>query len=230
MPFFFFDPTFVLLIPAVILALWAQMRVKSTYHKYARVRSASGLTGAQVARRLLNMHGLNDVEVEAVAGELSDHYDPRSKTVRLSEVVYNKTSVAALGVAAHEVGHALQHSKGYAPLAIRNALLGPANFGSTLAFPIFLVGFFFSTGAGWLMDLGIYLFLAVLAFQVVTLPVEFNASRNAMSDLRSAGILARDEATYASKVLNAAALTYVAAAAVSLMHLIRLLILRSARS
>lgn len=229
MPFMLFDPTFVLLIPAVVLAIWAQMKVKSSYQKYSQVRSASGLTGAQVARRILNMHGLNNVEVEPVAGELSDHYDPRTRTVRLSEGIYNVNSVAALGIAAHEVGHAVQHANGYTPLKIRHAILGPANIGSTMAFPLFFVGFIFANSMSWLMTVGIYLFLGALAFQLVTLPVEFNASTRAMSSLRGSGLMAENEVKLAGKVLNAAALTYVAAAAMALMQLIRLLILRGAR-
>ena len=228
MEFLFWDPTMILLIPALILAFWAQGKVKGSYQKYSRIRSASGLTGATVARKLLNMNGLNDVEVEPVAGELSDHYDPRSRKVRLSEGIYNVGSIAALGIAAHEVGHAVQHSKGYAALKLRHALLMPANFGSTLAFPIFIVGFIFSS-MNFLMDIGIILFLAALAFQLITLPVEFDASRRALVALRSTGIMADAEVDQARKVLAAAAWTYVAAATMALSHLLRLLILRGAR-
>jgi len=223
----FFDPTFVLLIPAVALAFWAQSKVRRTYKKYSQIRSVSGLTGADVARQILNLQGLSDVEVEAVKGELTDHYDPRVRKVRLSEGIYNSGSLAALGIAAHEAGHATQHSNGYAPLKLRHALLMPANLGSNLAFPIFIVGFIFSSFEV-LMDVGIILFVAALAFQLITLPVEFDASRRAMVTLRSTGILDNSEADQARKVLNAAAWTYVAAATMTLSHLIRLLILRGA--
>ncbi|MCF7809606.1 zinc metallopeptidase [bacterium] len=224
----FFDPTFILLIPAMIIAFWAQNKVKSTYAKYSRVRSASGMTGAEVAKRILSLQGINDIEVEPVKGELTDHYDPRTRKVRLSEGIYNSSSVAALGIAAHEVGHAAQHSEGYTALKLRHALLRPANLGSTLAMPIFLIGFIFSSFKP-LMDVGIILFMAALAFQLITLPVEFNASSRAMANLRSTGILVDSEADQAQKVLNAAAWTYVAAATMMLSHLIRLLILRGAR-
>jgi len=228
MMFPLFDPTMVLLIPALILAFWAQGKVRRSYHKFSQVRSASGLSGATVARKLLNLNGMNDVEVEPVVGELSDHYDPRTKKVRLSEGIYNSGSVAALGIAAHEVGHAVQHANGYAALSFRHALLLPANIGSNLAFPIFLVGFIFSS-MNFLMDIGIYLFLGALVFQLVTLPVEFNASRRALVALRSTGIMADAEVDQARQVLSAAAWTYVAAATMALSHLLRLLILRSAR-
>lgn len=224
----FFDPTFVLLIPALALAFWAQNKVRSTYRKYSRIRSASGLTGATVAKRLLNLQGLNDVEVDRVAGELSDHYDPRVKKVRLSEGIHDSSSLAALGIAAHEVSHAAQHAEGYAPLKLRHTLLLPANLGSKLAFPIFIIGFIFSS-LHVLMDIGIILFTAALTFQVITLPVEFDASRRALVALRSTGILASSEADQAGKVLSAAAWTYVAAATMTLSHLIRLLILRGVR-
>ncbi len=223
-----FDPTFVLLIPAMILALWAQAKVRSTYRKFSEVASSSGLTGAQVAKRILAMEGVSDVEVEAIAGQLTDHYDPRGKVVRLSEGIYGERSVAALGIAAHEVGHAIQHARHYAPLHIRHAILVPANLGSTLAMPLFFVGMLFSS-MKVLMDVGIFLFIGVLAFQLVTLPVEFDASRRALAALRGSGLMASEEVGLAKKVLTAAAWTYVAAAAVSLTHLVRLLILRNAR-
>jgi hypothetical protein len=224
----FFDPTFVLLIPAMIIAFWAQNKVKSTYAKFSRVRSASGMTGAEVAKRILSLQGLSDVEVEPIKGELTDHYDPRTRKVRLSEGIYNSSSVAALGIAAHEVGHAAQHSEGYTALKLRHALLKPANLGSTIAMPVFLIGLIFSSFKP-LMDVGIILFMAALAFQLITLPVEFNASSRAMANLRSTGILVESEAEQAQKVLNAAAWTYVAAATMMLSTLIRLLILRGAR-
>lgn len=224
----FWDPTFLLLIPGMILALWAQARVKSTYHKFSEVASSSGLTGAQVAKRILAAEGVTDVEVEAIEGELTDHYDPRARKVRLSSGIYGERSVAAFGIAAHEVGHAIQHNRGYAPLQLRHALLVPANLGSTLAMPLFLVGFIFSSFKV-LMDVGIFFFLGALAFQLITLPVEFDASRRALASLRGSGMMHDSEVFMARKVLTAAAWTYVAAAAVSLMHLIRLLILRGSR-
>lgn len=228
MPFSFFDPTMILLIPAMILAFWAQSKVKRSYYRNSEIRSASGLTGAQVARQILNTNGLNHVQVEEVAGELSDHYDPRTKTVRLSQGIYGVNSVAALGIAAHEVGHAVQDAEGYYALRIRHALLLPANIGSWAAFPIFLIGFFFSS-FNFLMDAGIILFSAALAFQLITLPVEFDASRRARVALRSSGILGSAEAEKAGEVLSAAAWTYVAAATMTLSHLIRLILLRNMR-
>jgi len=226
----FFDPTMVLLVPAFGLALWAQFKVKNTYRKFSEVASASGLTGAQVAKRILAMEGISDVTVEEVEGELTDHYDPRTRTVRLSEGIYGVNSVAAFGIAAHEVGHAIQHNRGYAPLGIRHALVGQANIRSTLAMPLFIIGMIFGAGQfKILMDIGIFLFLGALTFQLVTLPVEFNASSRALAALGGSGLMASSEVGMARKVLNAAAWTYVAAAAVSVMTLIRLLVLRNAR-
>jgi len=224
----FLDPTFVLLIPAMILALWAQSKVHRTYARFSEIRSASGLTGADVARRILNLNGLTGVEVEAVPGNLTDHYDPRSRTVRLSEGIYRHGSVAALGIAAHEVGHAVQHAQGYAALKLRHALLLPAQFGSNLAIPFFFVGLIFSS-MKILMDIGIFLFLGALVFQLITLPVEFDASRRALAMLRGTGLMMDNEVADARKVLNAAAWTYVAAVAMAVSQLLRLLLLRSSR-
>jgi len=186
------------------------------------------MTGADVARRILNMNGLSEVKVEAVAGELSDHYDPRTRTVRLSEGIYSQPSVAALGIAAHEVGHAVQDANHYMPLKLRHSLLMPANLGSTLAFPLFFIGFIFSSFRV-LMDIGILFFAGALAFQLITLPVEFNASRRALAALSGSGIMANEEVAGARKVLTAAAWTYVAAAAMALSQLLRLLIMRGSR-
>lgn len=224
----FWDPTFILLIPAMILAFWAQSKVRRAYRQYSEVASASGMTGAQVARRILAMEGVSGVEVEAVPGQLSDHYDPRTRKVCLSEGIYGESSVAALGIAAHEVGHAVQHARHYGPLSIRHVLLRPANIGSTLAMPLFFIGMFFGSFKV-LMDVGIFLFIGALAFQLITLPVEFDASRRALTALRGSGLMASSEVTMARKVLTAAAWTYVAAAAVALTHLIRLLVLRDSR-
>ncbi|MCY3760001.1 MAG: zinc metallopeptidase [Gemmatimonadetes bacterium] len=227
MPFFFFDSTMLLLIPCILLALYAQWKVRKTYGEFSQVASAAGISGAETARRLLRENGIYDVAVEEVDGVLSDHYDPRDKVVRLSTGIFRGHHLAGLAVAAHEVGHALQHARGYMPLNLRHSFLPVANIGSTAAFPLFLIGFFFNQG--FLMDIGIALFAAVLAFQVITLPVEFNASSRAMAQLVDGRYLAPQEGVLARRVLNAAALTYVAAAATSLMHLVRLLILRGDR-
>lgn len=228
MPIFgFFSPTelFFIIIGSII-TLWAQMKVKSTFAQYNRVRSQGGMTGAQVAQDILRSNNVYDVDVEETGGVLSDHYDPRVKKLRLSSEIYRSSSVAALGVAAHEAGHAIQHHAGYAPLHIRNGIFPIANFGSQLAFPLFIIGFLFRSG--FMMDIGIWLFLGAVIFQLITLPVEFNASGRALVQLESGGYLVRDEISAARKVLNAAALTYVAATAVAVMHLVRLLILRGA--
>jgi hypothetical protein len=224
MPFLFYDPTMILLLPAIGLALWAQMRVKSAYKKFQKIAASTNRTGADVARYILDRNGLHDVEVEAVPGELSDHYDPRVKKVRLSEHSFRGRSLSAIAVAAHEVGHAMQHNKKYAPLEIRSSILPVTNFASWTAFPLFIIGMFMQTPL--LMDIGIYFFGAVVLFHMVTLPVEFNASNRAMAQLQSTGLLMNQELSGAKKVLNAAALTYVAAAAVALLNLLRLLILR----
>jgi Zn-dependent membrane protease YugP len=227
MPFLFYDPTMLLLIPAILLALWAQVLVKSTYARYSKVPASSGMTGADVAGRLLSDGGLNDVDVEEVEGKLTDHYDPRTKTLRLSTSISRSRSVAALGIAAHEVGHALQHSKAYGAFQLRQGIFPVANLGSTLAFPLFFIGFLFTSPM--LMDIGIILFSGAVFFQLVTLPVEFNASSRALALLQSRGYLAEQEVGLARKVLRAAALTYVAATAVAVLHLLRLILLRGAR-
>ncbi|NLN17045.1 MAG: zinc metallopeptidase [Firmicutes bacterium] len=224
---FYYDWTYVILIPALILALYAQAKVSGTFQRYLRVPSRRGKTGSQVARELLDSHGLYDVRVEMTPGHLTDHYDPRSRVLRLSRDVYHSTSLAALGVAAHETGHALQHAQNYVPLGIRNNLFPVAHFGSQMAFPLFFLGFLF--GGPLLMDIGIMLFAAALLFQVVTLPVEYNASSRAMQLLEVGGYLAPDEAPKAKSVLSAAALTYLAATAMAVLQLIRLLVLRGHR-
>lgn len=230
MPFFFFDPTMIILVPAFILAVWAQMKVRSTYNMYKKVAATRGLSGAEVARYILQRNGVYDVEVEAVPGELSDHYDPRSKKVRLSESNYYGNSIAAVAVAAHETGHAIQHAVGYVPLTLRHAILPVTNFASYAAFPIFIIGFFFSGGMSlFFMRLGILFFAAVVLFHVITLPVEFNASWRGLEQLKSNGILLENEVKAARKVLTAAALTYVAAAAMALLELLRLIILANSR-
>jgi uncharacterized protein len=224
MPFFMFDSTMILLLPAIALAIWSQMRVKSAFKKYSKINSSQGYTGLKVAEYLLRQNGITDVQVEAVEGTLSDHYDPRSKKVRLSVENYKGSSLSALAVSAHEVGHAIQHNKAYFPLQIRHSILPVTNISSWAAFPLFFIGFFFQFPL--LMDLGIIFFAGVVLFHFVTLPVEFNASSRALTILETNGLLVSSEITGAKKVLNAAALTYVAATAVSLIHLIRLIILR----
>jgi uncharacterized protein len=221
---FFWDPTMVLLIPAIILAIYAQIKVKGTYQKFRQIHNARKMTGYQAAIELLRMNGISDVEVEETEGTLSDHYDPRVKKVRLSSDNYRGTSLAALAVAAHEVGHVIQHHKNYFPLQIRHMILPVTNFGSWLAFPLFLIGFFLRTP--FLMDLGIIFYAGVVVFHLVTLPVEFNASGRALVQLQSHGFLSTQEMGGAKKVLNAAALTYVAATAMAVLQLVRLLILR----
>ena len=224
MGFFFWDPTMILLIPAIILAVWAQMRVSSTYAKYSKVSSAQGISGEKAARYLLQRNGITDVAVEAVEGKLSDHYDPKSKTVRLSVANFKGHSLSALAVAAHEVGHAIQDNTGYMPLKLRHTILPATNLGSWAAFPLFIIGIIFSNPL--FMDIGIVLFAGVVIFHFVTLPVEYNASSRALAQLGDNGMLMEQEISGAKKVLNAAALTYVAATAVALIHLIRMLILR----
>jgi len=223
----YYDSTFLLVIPALLLALYAQFKVKSTYTKYSQVRCSRGYTGAQAARYILDDYRLTDVKVESIPGELTDHYDPRDKKLRLSEGIYNGNSVAALGVAAHEAGHAIQDAKAYAPLKLRNGLVPVTNLGTTLAFPLFLLGLFVNIPQ--LMDLGIVLFSLAVVFSVLTLPVEFNASNRAIRVLADGRFLNEKELPMARAVLNAAALTYVAATAMAVMNLLRLLALRNQR-
>ena len=224
------DPTIVLVLIGVLLSLWAQSRVNSTFARYSRVRSFSGMTGAEAARRLLNSQGIYDVTVQPVSGKLTDHYDPRTKVVKLSDSVYNATSVAAIGVAAHECGHAMQHNEGYGPLRFRSALVPVANFGSQLSWPMILLGILFGGLGSPLVQVGILMFSLAVLFQLVTLPVEYNASHSrAVRLLDSQGILSGEEVDGTRKVLKAAALTYVAAAAGSILQLLRLVILFGGR-
>ncbi len=220
----YFDPTYLLVIIGALLCIFAQMRVSMTFKKYSKVRSRSGLTGAQAAQRILELSGIYDVRVEHIRGELTDHYDPSSKVLRLSDATYASTSVAAIGVAAHECGHALQHNKGYAPLSFRTALVPAANIGSKLGIPIILLGVFFGMNQLFI-QIGIWVFAIAVLFQVVTLPVEFNASGRALSMLGNYGLMENDETRGCRKVLSAAALTYVAAAASSILQLLRLILL-----
>ena len=227
---YYMDPTMILVLIGVMISLWAQGRVNSAFNRYSRVRSRTGMTGAEAAMRLLNSQGIYDVTVRPVSGNLTDHFDPRTKTVNLSESVYHATSVAAIGVAAHECGHAMQHNEGYAPLRFRSALVPVANFGSQLSWPLILIGVIFGGLGSPLVQIGILMFTLAVLFQLVTLPVEFNASSRAIRLLDSQGILSGDEVDGTRKVLSAAALTYVAAAAGSILQLLRLIILLGGRN
>lgn len=230
MGYYYWDPTYILVVIGAVICMIASARVKGTFNKYSQLRSMSGMNGAQVAQRVLQAAGIYDVQVRQVSGSLTDHYDPRTKTVNLSDPVYNATSVAALGVAAHECGHAIQHAKSYAPLSIRSALVPIANFGSMLAWPVILIGLLFNTrSSGLIIDIGILLFSAAVLFQLVTLPVEFDASRRALVMLRTQGILADDELKYTRRVLKSAALTYVASAAAAILQLLRIILITNGR-
>ena len=226
--FYYFDRYYwILIVPAMIFAMWAQMRVSSTFNRYSKVGSARGLSAAQVCRQILDENGLFAVRVERVAGNLTDHYDPRSNVIRLSDSVYHSTSVAAIGVAAHEAGHAVQYSVGYVPIKIRNSIIPVSKLGSTLSMPILLVGLLFNSGV--LVEIGILLFSTMALFQLVTLPVEFNASGRALRTLGDYHILDDEETRMAGKVLKAAALTYVAALLSSAAQLLRLILLYGRR-
>ena len=227
---FYFDSTYILIIIGAILCLLASAKVRSTYSRYQRVRSASGLTGREAAERILYYSGIQDVRVEHVAGNLTDHYDPRSKVLRLSDTTYGSPSVAAVGVAAHECGHAIQHARGYAPLSFRSALVPLAYFGSTIAWPLIILGFLFNNQSSQLfINIGILAFSLAVLFQIVTLPVEFNASGRALRILSETGMLQSEELSMTRKVLSAAALTYVASAAAAILQLLRLILLANRR-
>lgn len=224
---FFWDPTYLILIPGVILALWAQLKVHGAYKKYSALRASRGFSGQQIAQRLLELKRISGVNVEGVAGNLTDHYDPRCKTLRLSEGVYGGDSIAAVAIAAHETGHALQDAAHYYPMQLRGVMYPVSNFGSMLAFPLFFIGLIFHSG--WLLQLGILLFLGAVAFTVVTLPVEFNASRRALAALQEGELISAEEKPMVRAVLNAAAMTYVAATVMALLELLRLLLLANSR-
>lgn len=219
----FYDSTFIILIPALIISFWAQMKIKSAFSKYSKVVSTKGYTGAQVARILLDSSGLYNVPVELVGGKLSDHYDPSNRTMRLSNEVFYGNSVAAIGVAAHETGHAIQHKENYAPLNIRNSIVPLVNFGSNLSWVLFILGMVLKFSG--LINLGILLFTFVVVFQLITLPVEFNASKRALNILKEKEVLYNDELDKAKTVLNAAAMTYVAAALMAVSQLLRLILI-----
>lgn len=225
---YFWDPGYVIFVlPALLFALWAQAKVSSAYQTYSRMHSSSGMRAVEVAASLLRNAGLGDVRIEMIGGNLTDHYDPRTRTLRLSQSTYHSTSVAAIGIAAHEVGHAVQHATGYAPLALRNGLVPVAQFTSTAAWPLFFIGFL--TRSGFLMDVGLLFFLGAVIFQILTLPVEYNASRRALDMLEVSGYLTPQELVPVGNVLNAAALTYVAATAMAVGQFLRLLMLRGRR-
>lgn len=217
----YFDPTMIIMIPALIFALWAQFKVKSTFERFSRVPNSRGLTASQVARQILDDNGLYNVKIERINGHLSDHFDPRTNVVRLSDSVYGSNSVASIGVAAHEVGHAIQYATNYKPIKVRSSLVPVTNIGSTLGIWLVIIGMFISTT---LAVVGVVLFATVVLFQLVTLPVEFNASSRALATLESQNILYGDELVGAKKVLSAAAMTYVAALVSSLATLLRLVI------
>ena len=229
---FWGDWTFIVLIPAMIFAFWAQARVNSTFKRYAKVHSRRGLTGAEAARRVLDAAGLYQVRIEHIRGHLTDHYDPRENVIRLSDATFNSTGIAAIGVAAHEAGHACQHAQGYVPIKLRAAIIPITSIGSKLSMPLFLLGLIFAGGSyvgggigETLMLTGILFFSFSTLFQLVTLPTEFNASSRAMKALEDGGVLAADELPAAKKTLSAAAMTYVAALATSLASLLRLILI-----
>ncbi len=237
MPFFFYDPTYILVIIAFLISLWAQIKVKSAYAKYSKVPTRVGMTGAGAADTVLRSGGVTDVGIVGISGELTDNYNPRTNVISLSKGVIDKTSVAAVGVAAHEAGHALQYAEGYAPIKFRMAIIPVCNIASQLAWPLFALGLIFNTGADagggigyWLMRIGIYAFSFAVLFQLVTLPVEVNASRRALTALRASGNFTDEELSGAKKVLTAAAMTYLAALAGSLLQLLRLILIASSRN
>jgi hypothetical protein len=225
---YYYDPTYLLLIIAAVISLIAQLLVNSRFSKYSNVASRSGMTGAQAAEMILRSQGIYDVSIQRVSGKLTDHYNPKDKTLNLSDSVYGSRSVAAIGVAAHECGHAIQHARGYAPLSIRSSLVPVANIGSKLSWLFIILGILFSMNQT-LLYIGIIMFSAAVLFQIVTLPVEFNASARALRLLSDTGILYRDEVSQTRKVLSAAALTYVAAAATAILQLLRLIMLFGGR-
>ena len=226
--FFWGDWTMLLVLPALIISIWAQMKVSSTYERYNKVANSIGLTGAAAARRILDANGLHHVKIERTRGQLTDHYDPKANVIRLSESVHDTATVAAVGVAAHEAGHAVQYAKNYGPIKLRAAIVPMTQYSSWLAIPLFFIGLLMASGP--LMMLGIILYAAIAFFQLVTLPVEFNASSRALQTLNTSGILRGNELAGAKKVLSAAAMTYVAALLTSLLTLLRLLILAGANN
>ncbi|MGQ9855983.1 MAG: zinc metallopeptidase [Fervidobacterium sp.] len=219
----FYDPTFIILLPALLLSLWATISVQSRFSEYSRVRSRIGMTGAELARFILDSAGLYDVKIEALPGTLTDHYDPRTRVVRLSQATYSSDSVAALGVVAHEIGHAIQHAKGYVPLVIRNTIAPVAQFSSNLAWIFFIIGLI--TGMFGLAQLGIILFSIAVLFSIITLPVEFDASRRALAILQKNLMMPAEELKGVKAVLSAAAMTYVAAMLMAVLQLVRMILI-----
>lgn len=227
---YYYDPTYILVIIGVVLSVLASARVNSVFNRYSRVRSRLGMTGKEAAERILRANGIYDVQVRHISGNLTDHYDPRNKTLSLSDTVYGSASVAAIGVAAHECGHAVQHSVGYAPLKIRGALVPAANFGSAISWPLIIIGLLISGDASLIfINLGILLFSLAVLFHIVTLPVEFNASRRAVKALETGGMLYGEEIKQTKAVLGAAAMTYVASAASMILQLLRLILIGGRR-
>lgn len=232
MPYYYYgiDPTYFLVLIGAVICMIASAKVKTTYNKYSQYRSASGMTGAEAAQRILNSAGIYDVTVQHISGNLTDHYNPATKTLNLSDSVYSSTSVAAVGVAAHECGHAIQHQHSYFPLTLRTAIVPVANIGASIAWPLIVFGLLFSRNSGAMfINLGILCFSFAVLFQLVTLPVEFNASSRALRILGEQGILSESELPYTRKVLKAAALTYVASAAAAILQLLRLVLLFGGR-
>lgn len=228
--FYYFDYTyFLFMIPALIVSLYAQVKVKSTFSKYSKVRNTKGLTGADAAKKVLMQHGITNVAVEHIRGELNDHFDPRTNVIRLSDSVYSSESVAAVGVAAHEAGHAVQHANGYSPMKIRKALVPVTNIGSTLSMPLIFIGLMLPVQYDFIVNIGIALFSLAVLFQLVTLPVEFDASRRAIETLEQTDALYGEELEGAKKVLSAAAMTYLAATFTAILSLVRLILIAGNR-
>jgi len=221
---YFYDPTILIILPAFILAIYAQVKVKNTFNKYSKIRSNRGLTGAEVAREILNNNGLSNINIKKISGQnMGDHYDPKNKVLNLSQDVYNKNSLASIGVAAHEAGHAIQDARNYKPLSVRNNIVPVANIGSRWGLPLAIFGFFFQSKT--MILLGMVIFLGAVVFHLVTLPVEFNASNRAIRALKRGGYLTNQELKGANKVLKAAAFTYVAATLVAMANLFRIILL-----
>ena len=229
MPYLYIDPWYIILVvPAMLLAFWAQINVNTTFSRYSKVLAPSGMTGAESARRVLEANGVTGVRIERISGNLTDHFDPKTNTIRLSESVYDATTVSAVGVAAHEAGHAVQYAVGYAPMQLRAAIIPATNIGSQLAMPLFLIGLILSSYAEqyvWIAYAGVICYALCLVFQLVTLPTEFNASSRALAAIRETGLLDEEGTKASKKVLSAAAMTYVAAVGVALMSLLRLVMI-----
>lgn len=232
MPFFYwFDWTYmVFILPAVIITMIAQVRVNSAFNKYSKIRNMHNLTGAEAAQRVLMSHGINNVQIERVAGKMTDHFDPRTNVIRLSDGVYGSSTIAAVGIAAHEAGHAVQHAEGYLPNKIRGVLVPVANVGSKISWILIIIGLFLPIQYDWVLYLGILFYALSVLFTIVTLPVEFNASKRALQTIDSTNMLMGEEYTGAKKVLSAAAMTYVAAAFTAIMSLLRLLAIANRRN